>query len=172
MYAKQMRLFTFVFLGFFSSFFIQGAVAETVYKTVDENGNVIFTDKPSEEAETIKIQELENTIGNPNPAKYKPSPAKIEGFSYKSFTVTSPANGAGVRSNNGNVSISLSLEPALNRGHKIIISLDGKQIGTGLSASLQNVDRGTHSISAKVIDSEGKSLISTSSSFSLLRATQ
>jgi hypothetical protein len=50
--------------------------------------------------------------------------------------------------------------------------LDGKQVGNGLSASLQNVDRGTHTISAKVIDSDGKSLISTSSSFSLLRASQ
>lgn len=168
MYAKQMRLLIPVFLGFF----FHCSVAETVYKTVDENGNVIFTDKPSEEAETIKIQELENTINNPNPGKYKPSSPKLESFSYKSFTVTSPENGAGVRSNSGNVSISLSLEPALNPGHKIVISMNGKQIGTGLSASVQNVDRGTHSISAKVIDRDGKSLISTSSSFSLLRASQ
>ncbi len=168
MYAKQIRLFISVLLVFF----IHGVVAETVYKTVDENGNVIFTDKPSEEAETIKIQELENTIDNPNPAKYKPSASKPESFSYKSFTVTSPENGATVRSNNGNVSISLSLEPALNPGHKIIISMDGQQIGSGLSVSLQSVDRGVHSISAKVVDSGGKSLISTSSRFSLLRASQ
>lgn len=168
MYAKQMRLLIPIFLLFFMHY----SVAETVYKTVDDNGNVIFTDKPSEEAETIKIQELENTIGNPNPAKYKPSTPKVEAFTYKSFTVTSPASGAGVRSNNGNVTISLSLEPALNRGHKVLISLDGKQIGTGLSVSLQNVDRGTHSISAKVIDNNGKSLISTSSSFSILRVAQ
>ncbi|MGB1800832.1 MAG: DUF4124 domain-containing protein, partial [Gammaproteobacteria bacterium] len=141
MYAKQMRLLSFVFLnlflGFFGSFFIHGSVAETVYKTVDENGNVIFTDKPSEEAETIKIQELENTIDNPNPAKYKPSSPKAEKFSYQSFTVISPENGAGIRSNSGNVNISLSLKPALNPGHKIVISLDGKQVGTGLGASLQ-----------------------------------
>jgi hypothetical protein len=168
MYAKQMRLFISAFLVFF----IHCAIAETIYKTVDENGNVIFTDKPSEEAETIKIQELENTIDNPNPAKYKPSASKPESFSYRSFTVMNPENGAAVRSNNGNVSISLSLEPALNPGHKIVISMDGKQIGTGFSVSLQNVDRGTHSISAKVVDSDGKSLISTFSSFSLLRATQ
>lgn len=168
MYARQMRLFISVLL----LIIMNGSVAETVYKTVDENGNVIFTDKPSEEAEEVKIQELENTIGNPNPAKYRPSAPKSESFSYESFTVTSPENGAGIRSNNGNVSISLSLEPALNPGHKIIVLMDGKEIGTGLSVSLQNVDRGTHSISAKVVDGNGKSLISTTSSFSILRASQ
>jgi hypothetical protein len=170
MYAKQMRLFLSLFLVFFFSCLN----ADTVYKTVDENGNVIFTDKPSEEAEEVKIQKLENTIGNPNPAKYRPSMPKSENdsTSYKSFSVSSPENGAGIRSNNGNVSISLSLEPGLNPGHKILVSMDGEQIGSGLAVSLQNVDRGTHSISAKVVDGNGKVLISTSSSFSLLRAAQ
>ena len=168
MYAKNMRLVISMFL----LFFINGSIADTVYKTVDENGNVIFTDKPSDEAEEVKIQELENTIDNPNPAKYRASTPKPDVFAYESFTVTSPENGAGIRSNNGSVSISLNLEPALNRGHKVIVSMDGKQIGTGLSVSLQNVDRGTHSISAKVVDGTGKTMISTSSSFSLLRASK
>lgn len=32
------------------------AVAEEVYKTVDENGNVVFSDKPTANAETINVQ--------------------------------------------------------------------------------------------------------------------
>lgn len=170
MYAKHMRLIISVLL----LVLLNPAIAETVYKTVDENGNVIFTDKPSEEAEKVKIQDLENTIDNPNPAKYKPSAPKSDAvsFSYESLTVTSPENGAGIRSNNGSVSISLSIEPNIRPGHKVIIMMDGKQVGTGFAVSLQNVDRGTHTITAKVVDGEGKSLISTSSSFSLLRASQ
>lgn len=151
-----------------------GLAAETVYKTVDENGNIIFTDKPSEEAEKINIQDLE-TIANPNPAKYRPglNAAKQKAApAYKTFVVTSPENGAGIRSNNGNVSIELSLEPALNPGHKITISMDGKEVGSGTSVSLQNVDRGTHAISAKVIDASGNTLISTASTFSILRVSQ
>lgn len=168
MYARPMRFVISVFLVLC----LNCSIAETVYKTVDENGRVIFTDKPTEDAETVKIQKLENTIDNPNPAKYRPSSPKPEAFAYKRFTVTSPENGAGIRSNNGNVSITLSLEPALVSGHKVVISMDGKQIGTGLGVSLQNVDRGTHSISAKVINQNGKTLMTTSSSFSLLRASQ
>jgi hypothetical protein len=32
------------------------ALAAEVYKTVDENGNIVFSDKPSADAETIKVQ--------------------------------------------------------------------------------------------------------------------
>ncbi len=168
MYAKQMRLI----LSSILLFFVCCLSAETVYKTTDEKGNIIFTDKPSEEAEEIKIQKLD-TIKNPNPGKYKPSSKKSENsHKYESLVVTSPENGASIRSNNGNVSISLELMPSLFSGHKIIISMDGNEVGTGSSVSLQNVDRGTHSISASVVDGNGKSLISTSSTFSLLRASQ
>lgn len=169
MYARQMRLLVSLSLVLF----VSCLNAETVYKTVDEDGRTIFTDKASEEAEEINIQKLE-TIENPNPAKYTPRPKQAEEstFKYENFVVNSPENGAGIRSNNGNVSISLTLEPTLHAGHKIIISMDGKEVGSGTSASLQNVDRGTHSISASVVDGSGKQLMSTSSTFSLLRATK
>ena len=149
--------------------------AETVYKTVDEEGNIIFTDKPGEGAEEIKLEELQ-TIKNPNPPQYKPLPEKQPdpGPLYKSFFVANPADGSGLRSNAGNITISLSLQPSLRPGHKVVITLDGKEVSSGnsLGVSLNNVDRGTHSIGAKVLDVNGTQLISTSSSFSLLRASQ
>ena len=173
-YPKQMRL---ILITVIMLYFSVSLNAETVYKTVDEEGNIIFTDKPTEGSEEIKLEELQ-TIKNPNPAKYKPLPEKtIKSDSesiYKSLLVTNPADGSGLRSNAGNVNISLSLQPGLRRGHNVIITLDGKEISSGssLSASLNNVDRGTHTITAKVVDAAGKELISTTSSFSLLRVTK
>ena len=169
-YALPMRLIISLLLLAVIDF----AVAETVYKTVDENGNIIFTDKPSKDAEEIKLQKLQ-TIKNPNPAKHNPSPKQPKQESlYKTFLVSSPADGAGLRSNNGNVSISLSLQPPLRPGHKIIITMDGKEVSNGStsSVSLQNLDRGSHNITASVVDGDGKQMISTSSSFSILRASQ
>lgn len=151
--------------------------AEKVYKTVDEDGNIIFTDKPSAESEEIELQELQ-TIKNPNPAKYQPPQNKSSAQDlknlYKSLLVTNPADGSGLRDNAGNVSISVSLQPSLRPGHSLVITLDGKEIskGNSLSVSLSNVDRGTHNIGVSVIDSSGEQLISTSSSFSLLRYSQ
>jgi hypothetical protein len=166
-YAQLMRLI----LSSILILFVSCLAAETVYKTVDEDGNIIFTDKPSETAEEIRIDELQ-TIDNPNPAKYKASPKPKNIFKYESFTVTKPEGGAGIRSNSGNVSIVVSLEPGLRSSDKIILLMDGKEIGSGYSISLQNVDRGTHSISASVVDGNGKTMISTSSSFSILRASK
>ncbi len=157
--------------------FTGSVFAETVYKTVDEQGNVIFTDKPSDSAEVIQLQEIQ-TIENPNPPTYKPpsntSKDDAEESIYQAFSVVSPPEGEGYRNNAGNVDIQLSLVPELRRGHTVIVMMDGNEISEGgaLSVSLQNVDRGTHSISARVVDAGGKTLISTSSSFSLLRVSQ
>lgn len=150
--------------------------AESVYKTIDKDGNIIFTDRPSDDAEEIKLQELQ-TIKNPNPTTYSPPPKtkseKSENV-YRRLLITNPADGSGLRDNAGNVTVSVSVEPGLRPGHKMVIAMDGQEIsnGAGLSVSLQNVDRGTHSITATVVDGEGKSMLSASSSFSLLRASR
>ena len=159
---------------FLSLFFISAVYAETVYKTVDENGNVIFTDKPSTGSEEIKLQELQ-TIQNPNTPTYRPPAKKVEAEEpYQLITITSPANDTGLRSNNGDFTISVSLQPGLKRGHSLVITMDGKEVsnGSSTSVSIKNADRGTHSLGARVIDAKGKALISTASSFSLLRASQ
>lgn len=158
-------------LFLFLVFFMSSLGAEIIYKTVDENGNVVFTDQPSKNAEKIQIKDVQ-TIDNPNAGATLPEfkmPVK-GGQVYKSFIVTEPEEGAGIRSNDGNVSISLSLEPSLQGGDKIIISMDGKEVGSGSGVSLQDIDRGAHSVSARVVDRNGNTLISTSSSFSILRA--
>ncbi len=157
-------------------FFAASVNSETVYKTVDEDGNIIFTDKPSEGSEEIKLKKLQ-TIKNPNPAKYKPTPKptiKNQDTRYGTFLIANPADGSGLRSNAGNITISVSLEPPLRSGHQIVITLDGKEVsnGSASSASVQNVERGAHNISASVVDESGKQLKSTSSSFSLLRASR
>jgi len=169
-YARQMR----IILSLLLVFAVSCLSAETVYKSVDEEGNIIFTDKPSENAEVIILQELQ-TIKNPNPGKFKPVPRQSKEVPlYNTLIITSPADGSGIRNNAGNVSISVSLEPTLRSRHQIIIALDGKEIskGSAQTAAIQNVERGSHTITASVVDANDKSLKTTSSSFSLLRASQ
>lgn len=173
-YLRQMKLM--IFLLFFV-FFAHNIVAETVYKTVDENGNIIFTDRPTENSEEIKLQKLQ-TINNPNPIKNKPpakpaSPIDV-GNVYSRLIITNPAQGSGIRNNAGNITISVSLEPSLRPGHNIVFTVDGNEVskGSANTAAVNNLSRGAHTIGASVIDGTGKTLISTSSSFSLLRASR
>ena len=148
-----------------------------VYKTVDKDGNIIFSDKPSSNSEEIKLQELKTTETikpSISSSSRKSRGENEEDLSYKKLFVSNPVDGSSVRSNSGNVSISIVLEPSLRSGHRILITMDGKEVskGSGKSASVTNIDRGTHTVGASVIDSSSNAIISASSTFSILRSTQ
>ena len=150
------------------------ATAETVYRTVDENGNTIYSDQPSPDAEEIHVEDAQS-INLPSAGPFVYTPLKKEqGGPYTAITITSPENDAAIRDNTGNIRISVSVEPGLNpgRGDQIAIYMDGKQVAAGSSPQfdLENIDRGTHILNAGIIDAKGKVLISSPPvSFTLLR---
>lgn len=164
-------------------FAIQSVLAE-VYKSVDENGNVIFTDQPSENAEKIHIKEVQ-TIETRKPQSEETAPVEAgsdegseqdaeAGPEYTSVSITSPANDSAIRANDGNITISAAVLPSLkaDAGHQLALYMDSKLVsaGPGTQFSLSNVDRGTHNFSVAVIDKEGKELIrSAATSITILR---
>jgi len=185
-YAKTMRI-----LLLLLTYFIVLPVAAEVYRTVDENGNVIFTDKPSPGAEEIKIKKIQ-TIEPPaevpaetsaeSPAEVpaetsaeSPLPPEEEGITtYTKLEITNPVNDTVVRDNAGNVTINVTLEPALNTdaGDQLVLYMDGARASAGTvnTFNLLNVDRGTHSFSVAVVNQAGEELLrSAPVSFTLLR---
>jgi len=159
-----------------SLFFTCSAQAD-IYKSVDEEGNVIFTDKPSPDAEKIIIKEVQ-TIDAPKVQPNKealPAAAEEEKLvGYSKVEIISPEDDTGIRANDGNITITTVVEPALNQeaGDALAFYMDNKLVstGSGTQLSIKNVDRGTHSLSVAVVDKDGKELIrSASISFSVLR---
>lgn len=167
-----------------------------IYKTVDEDGNVSYSDTPPADVEaraesTIEL-EINNTYNaeesNPTPVATNKTtqgnrpgdivttgdpgtdtkPAAV----YQKIAITAPAADANLRSNEGKVTLSISLQPGLVPGDQVRFFLDGKPVGTvtGTSLSLTNIDRGTHTLAAVVLDGAGKPRISSNtSSFSIQR---
>ena len=89
-----------------------------------------------------------------------------EQVEYESFKITSPAKNALINSQGGNVTISFSLEPRLQSSDTIDIYMNGKKLVKGsksLSASFDNLDRGTHSVFAVVRSTDGGVLINSNS---------
>jgi ribosomal protein L24 len=158
-----------------SLFFTCSAQAD-VYKSVDEDGNVVFTDKPSPDAEKIIIKEVQ-TIEAPKVQTNKealPEAEEEKLVGYSKVAIIHPQNGTGIRANDGNITITTTVEPALDNetGDTLALYMDNKLVSTGSSTkfSLNNVDRGTHNFSVAVVDKDGKELIrSASISFSVLR---
>ena len=171
-----------VFFGVLFVALLSGVSHAQIYKTVDENGNVVFTDvAPKDDAKPLQIQPG-NTFGQPERQEQgqlganfddsEQDPAEQVTLGYANLVVQSPTNDQAIRQNSGDVTVAVAPDPALNADHQIQILLDGAVVQTAAAASitLNNVDRGTHSVQAQIIDLQGNVLIhSETTIFHLLR---
>jgi hypothetical protein len=145
--------------------FICATSSAEVYKRVGPDGKVYFSDQPGPDAKQIEVAPAQ-TISMP-PAQTgadTQKPAADEAAAYSTFTIVSPTSEEGVRANDGNVSVQLSLQPQLMAGHSIILTVDGEEgeamkTGGDLIVSLSNLSRGRHTVEARVVDGAGKALI-------------
>ena len=167
-YSEIMR----ILLLFVTLFFLTLVSAE-VYRSLDEDGNVVFTDKPSPDAEKIRIDKVQ-TISPPavKDSEYTP-PAKPVASVYTKLEVVSPENNQVLTGGAGNVTVSILIEPGLNTtlGDRLVLYMDGKKQAESSSTSFPftNIDRGTHTTKVDVVDKEMmSSLMRTAMSFSLI----
>lgn len=151
------------------------ASAQTVYRSTDKDGNLVFSDTPTEGAEEIILQEVPIIKSAPAPVTSRPERAQeMQVITYTALKVTSPANDEAIRENSGDVTITVELQPNLMRGHKLTLYLDGNEYtdSTTSTFSLTNLDRGTHQLRVAVRDADGKILLSSNSvTFHLQRAS-
>lgn len=157
-YARFMRLFIYTVLITFAA-----AASADVYRSVDEDGNIIYSDTPSEGAEKIDLREAQTVESQPGTESFQYEPPESDPPPrYKEVAITSPQNDESIRANSGNITIRMSVNPSLRPGDSLVLTMDGKEIASGrsTSVSLENVDRGTHSLSARVVGRDGKSLVS------------
>ena len=150
-----------------------------IYKSFDENGNVVFTDRPPSgtPSQEVKVtpSSVIQSLNTPAPTGQRPDEEEEEGTVYESLTVVEPANDAGVRSNDGNIAVLLELVPKLNAGnHRLELLMDGNVVADGSLGTfeLENIDRGAHSVFAQVKDAQNNVLIrSPLVTFTVLRAS-
>jgi len=154
-----------------------GSVSAAIYRSVDEQGNTVFSDQPAAGSQPLKLPPVP-IYSAPSLSPVSPADTAVkEGRKsiYSVFTVLAPGKEQAFWDNAGNVSVRLSLQPELKtgHGHRIQFYLDGKsqgQAGTALETVIENVDRGQHQVYAAVLDAAGKEVIRTPSvSFQLHR---
>jgi len=147
----------------FLCIFMMGSTQAQVYRTVDKDGNVIFTDQATEGAVEVEIKELETikSLESTSPAS-SPAANQVQAKQYASLEITSPQNELAIRDNAGNITVTVAATPRLRSGHKLALYLDGAEHASGQTTSfqLQNLDRGTHQLRVAVVDAEGQEQIS------------
>ncbi|MGH8293570.1 MAG: DUF4124 domain-containing protein [Gammaproteobacteria bacterium] len=135
--------------------------SETVYRWVDAQGNVHYSDHPHPGAAKVTLPQTQ-TFASPMTAKARapepPSPAAPTA-DYSQFSLASPANEATLWYMH-EVTVSVALVPQLRPGDTITFHLDGKTIGPteATSVTFKDVDRGEHTASAELNAVNGASL--------------
>jgi Domain of unknown function (DUF4124) len=136
--------------------------ADTVYKWVDDQGNVHYSDHPRPGAEKVQLPKTQtyqpvSTADMPTAAPEASTLAPTTG--YKQFAITSPANQATLWYVD-QVTVSVSLTPNLRSGDTLTYHLDSLSIGptTETTVTFKDVPRGEHSVSVTLNAANGASL--------------
>jgi len=138
------------------------ALAE-VFMSVDAQGNRVFTDQPKPgDARRVPLTTTNRMAANPTsatPLIAQSSPEVQALFHYEVLRILIPEPDATIRSNTGEVIVSATNEPALQPGHRYRLLLDGQPTADpGLSPvfALNNIDRGSHTLSVEILDDQGR----------------
>jgi hypothetical protein len=142
------------------------AANAALYRGVDAEGNVVYSDRPFEDSEEFTPPAI-SVVDTPK-SKADKKAAEVEKpaeFKYTDFDIASPANKETIR-NQPDVVVSLKLKPGLNtaESHSIWLLLDGKLVvknSKSLSLSLGRLIRGAHTLQAQVRDGNGKIVVRT-----------
>lgn len=173
-----------------------------IYKTYDSEGNVIYTDKPTQDSQQVIIPDKTppstgQPKGSPAPpnsgAKTMPGvtggltpedlqnlqkqaidkqkqlqaqqPQQNAAAHYKGVSIVSPANQATIIDQTF-VIANVSIVPNLRPGDEIQILLDGQPTGRTSTSGSQRVilkTPGAHTLQARIVDSDGGMIMSSSS---------
>ena len=146
------------------------AAQADIYKTVLPDGTVVYSDHPEEgqEPNTEKLEQVDVPTLNFPSTKKTTSSSGYSGYNsskatqpaqlnYNSVVITSPQQDATYRNIGGTLSVSVSIDPALGRGHQLVLMKNGSQAaGPTRSSRLTATDvfRGSHTFTVNIVDSQ------------------
>jgi len=142
----------------------------------EENGKVLYSDKPNRKAKKIKLNGISTYKSRRINPRFTAPDRQVRKDISKTYQVSvlSPGSKQTLYINNGNVSVRFGVSPRIDTaaGHKIQYSITN----TGLSGTtaemeleFKSMDRGEHTVIAKIVDSSGRVLSSEVKSVFYLR---
>lgn len=135
--------------------------AQTVWKWVDDKGVTHYSDQPVPGAQRVDIStgSRSDAFGSSSSSP-RPRTTDQTAELYTEFEIWRPAEQETVVNTGGMVEVRLRFEPALQSGHRVILFLDGQAVPDfppdGTEITLENIARGTHTVSAAIQDERGK----------------
>ena len=150
---------------------LAGPATAQIYSWTDAEGKRVYSDQPRDGASQVALKPT-NVVQPPPVARdsgqagsrdQQPGAANM----YSELTITDPIHDSAVRSNEGDLAVTVTTNPPLSGSHLLKLSIDGVLSQTGVPGGTgmavhqlvaQNIDRGSHDIAAVVVDARGKEL--------------
>ncbi len=132
------------------------ALGTTVYKWVDENGVIHYSDQPHPNAEKLQVQGAQTYSASAAAVRGPPEPASrstSSGNSYKACGIVQPVDQQNLP-NAESVAVRVASDPMPRAEDRVFITMDGQAVNggkpTGLSFNVTPIDRGEHTVSAQI----------------------
>lgn len=151
-----------------------------VYKHVDKDGYVTYSDKPVKGTTKPHIPEPINTIKKDNKSSRKQTSSRrgADGDDEEgkkaaakaivpnyTLSISTPTEGEVVRANAGSVTVQVAITPPLNttNNHQIVVKLDGQaKQSQSTAVTFTEVSRGPHTLTAEITGEHGEVLTQSS----------
>ncbi len=157
------------------------AAQAAVYKKVDADGNVSFSDVPDKTAQVVNVTPLatipamssdliKKTLGTSDTP-----PAAVDMSNYV-LTINSPTPDQTFNRAEDAFAANVTVKPDLREGDKLVLLVDGKPSGAKPDSANPTVhtadmDRGGHQFEARIVSARGKILTSKSVTFYVQQAS-
>lgn len=142
----------------------------TLYRWVDDQGRVHYSDQPQPQAEAVEIADPA-TFKSVKPQQRQAEPAAETGETlpveetfpgYDSVRITAPKPDQVLWNLGSVLTVNISLQPSLEPGHSVQVFYNGKEVEDwpkrAFSHQIANVYRGTHTVSVSISDASGKQI--------------
>ncbi|MDE2419930.1 MAG: DUF4124 domain-containing protein [Gammaproteobacteria bacterium] len=156
-------------LSFFSTMIMMGSVAQAaVYKKVDADGNVSFTDVPDKSAQLVNVAPIE-TVPALSPEVIAKtlndddSQKNIAANVNYTIRIISPTPDQVYHRAIDAFAANVEVKPDMQNGDHLVFLIDGKASPQDIPAG--GLDRGQHQFEARVVSAKGRVLKSQSTTF-------
>lgn len=142
------------------------AQATPVYRSVDAQGNVTYSDRPVGERVEVEPVTTVPSLSSPETPERAPAGVVPRTEAPRTFTpydrlhITAPADESTLPTGAaGDTQVSVALSPELHEGHRLRLLVDGEMRGAAQRATtfrLNDLVRGEHTLRVELIDAEGR----------------
>lgn len=154
-------LFALIALGCMLS--LTATAGDEIYRVVDENGNVIYTDqKPEDDADPLALPELNVLEGDSEGLPVVSRDGQLDPVEQKSmgFQIDRPADGEAITPANGMLQVTMEIAIDIPPTAEIVLVLDGEELEPvrSLEVSVPAPPPGEHELVAHLRTPAGRVL--------------